>query len=154
MRLYLVQHGAAVPKAENPQRPLTAQGMAEVERLAQQLGAAGVRVGRVVHSGRQRAAQTAAILAAAIAPQVAIETSDLLVPEAEPAVLDWQMGAWDTDTLLVGHMPALGRLASHLLCPAGSALPLAFTPASAACLQREQGQRWTLLWLLPPALPA
>ena len=63
MTLYLVQHGAAVPEQEDPERPLSAQGAEDVERLAGLLAHLGVSVARVLHSGKTRAAQTAAKLA-------------------------------------------------------------------------------------------
>ncbi len=44
MRLYLVQHGEAVTKAVDPDRPLSEQGRADVERLAIWMGAQGVEV--------------------------------------------------------------------------------------------------------------
>ena len=47
MKLYLVQHGEACAKDVDPQRPLTEQGRADVDRLARLLASAGVRVERV-----------------------------------------------------------------------------------------------------------
>ena len=34
IKLYLVQHGEAVPDAENPERPLTPRGREDIRRLA------------------------------------------------------------------------------------------------------------------------
>ena len=59
MKLYLVQHGEACAEDVDPERPLTAQGRADVERLAAFLQQAGIQVGRVIHSGKLRAEQTA-----------------------------------------------------------------------------------------------
>ena len=44
MKLYLVQHGQAVSKEEDPERPLSEQGREDVRRVATRLGEAGVRV--------------------------------------------------------------------------------------------------------------
>ena len=41
MRLYLVQHGAALPKQQDPARALSSQGVQEVTRMAAMLAAAG-----------------------------------------------------------------------------------------------------------------
>jgi phosphohistidine phosphatase len=51
MRLYLVQHGDAVPERLDPERPLSAAGRREVEAVARLLASAGARVAQVVHSG-------------------------------------------------------------------------------------------------------
>ncbi len=37
MKVYLVQHGEAESKEVNPQRPLTEQGMRDVQRIAEAL---------------------------------------------------------------------------------------------------------------------
>lgn len=66
MKLYLVQHGEASAKTVDPERPLTELGRTDVEQLARFLGEAGVRIERVMHSGKLRAVQTAECLAAGI----------------------------------------------------------------------------------------
>ena len=67
MKLYLVQHGEACAKDVDPDRPLTDAGKADVERLAAFLGQVGIRVDRVIHSGKLRAVQTAERLAGVLA---------------------------------------------------------------------------------------
>ena len=63
MRLYLVQHGEALPKQVDPERPLSERGRSDVARVADFLKGAGIRVTRVAHSGKTRARQTAELLA-------------------------------------------------------------------------------------------
>ena len=65
MRLYLVQHGDALPEQVDPERPLSAEGRRDVEAVARLLASAGTRAVRVAHSGKLRAQQTAEVLAAA-----------------------------------------------------------------------------------------
>ena len=55
MRLYLVQHGDAVPEQLDPERPLSAAGRREVEAVARLLASTGARTVRVAHSGKLRA---------------------------------------------------------------------------------------------------
>ena len=45
MRIYLTQHGLAVPKDIDPDRPLSEQGREDVRRLAEFLDKAGNQVG-------------------------------------------------------------------------------------------------------------
>ena len=68
MRLYLVQHGTAVPKDKDPERPLSKDGQTDVSRVASFLGRSGVHVARVLHSGKLRAQETALLLSEVVSP--------------------------------------------------------------------------------------
>ena len=59
MRLYLVQHGKATPKEEDPDRPLTESGQEEVEAMADFIHPLELQIGQMWHSGKTRAKQTA-----------------------------------------------------------------------------------------------
>jgi phosphohistidine phosphatase len=149
MRLYLVQHGAAVPEDVDPSRPLTAGGHADVARIADFLAAGGVRVGRIMHSGKRRAEQTAQILGEALGttPEAragldAKDPTDRVAREA---------AAWDQDVMLVGHLPFMAKLASRLVAGRDDAGVVAFQPGSVLCLGRDQ-QRWTITWMVRPDL--
>ena len=152
MKLYLVQHGDACAKEVDPERPLTEKGESNIERLAAFLKAAGIQVERVIHSGKLRAQQTATRLAEAMAPGIELEESGLINPNDNPKAFDWQSESWDQDTLVVGHLPFMGRLVSHLV--AGDAdMPLvAFRPGSVVCLERASDGNWLLHWMLRPGL--
>ncbi|MFA7387667.1 MAG: phosphohistidine phosphatase SixA [Thiohalobacteraceae bacterium] len=152
MRLYLVQHGEACAKEVDPERPLTAQGRADVERLAAFLQRSGIRAERVIHSGKLRAAQTAELLAPAIASGVTLETSGLINPNDEPRAFDWQSDSWDRDTLIVGHLPFLAKLVSHLMVGDENKLIVAFRPGSVLCLEHADGTGWTVDWMTRPEL--
>jgi phosphohistidine phosphatase len=65
MRLCLVQHGAALAKEVDADRPLSEHGVRDVRRVAAFLKDAGIPVTRIVHSGKARAEQTAHLLAPA-----------------------------------------------------------------------------------------
>ena len=62
MRLYLVQHGDAVAKDVDPDRPLSDQGRADIQRLAEWLANQHVQVAQILHSGKRRAIETAELL--------------------------------------------------------------------------------------------
>ena len=66
MRLYLLQHGEALAKEIDPERPLSDRGRADVSRLAALLRARGMGVGWIAHSGKARARESAEILAPAL----------------------------------------------------------------------------------------
>lgn len=154
MRLYLVQHGEAQPEAVSAERELTPQGRVDVGRLADFLGARGVRAARLYHSGKTRARQTAEILAARIAPGTAPEALAGLSPNDPVPPVAAQARDWIEDTLLAGHLPFMGRLATVLVAGREDPPVLAFQPGSIACLERNPGAGWEILWMLRPELLA
>ena len=154
MKLYLVQHGEACAKDVDPERPLTDRGVQDVEHLAAFLARAGVRVERVIHSGKRRAAQTAQRLARAVAPGVEPEESGLINPNDNPKAFDWQSESWGQDCLVVGHLPFMARLVSHLLVDDEDRPTVAFEPGSIVCLERGDAARWHLCWMIRPELLA
>jgi phosphohistidine phosphatase len=152
MKLYLVQHGEACAKQVDPERPLTEQGNADVDRLAAFLKQAGIRVERVIHSGKLRAVQTAEYLAQAIAPGVVPESSGIINPNDDPRAFDWQSDSWDHDTLVVGHLPFMARLVSHLVVEDEDKPLTAWQPGSIVCLERADHTHWQINWMLRPEL--
>ena len=152
MKLYLVQHGEACAKEVDPDRPLTEQGQADIERLAEFLKTAGIRVERVIHSGKLRAQQTAERLAQAIAPEVELETSGMLNPKDNPKAFDWQSESWDRDILVVGHLPFMTKLVSHLLTDNETRLVTAYQPGSIVCLEHNNDAQWQINWMIRPEL--
>jgi phosphohistidine phosphatase SixA len=68
MEFYLVRHGEAVSQAVNGQRPLTAEGRRDVERLGRATAQRGIQPSQIFHSGLLRAQQTAEILNESLGP--------------------------------------------------------------------------------------
>jgi phosphohistidine phosphatase len=154
MRIYLTQHGLAVPKDVDSDRPLSEQGRKDVRLLAEFLGSAGIRVERVLHSGKTRAEQTAAILAKALLFEGEPQVQAGLGPNDPLETLTSEIAFWSADTLLVGHLPHLGRLTSLLLARDPDRPLLAFQPGSIACLEKDTEGHWALAWMLRPELLA
>ena len=152
MKLYLVQHGEAHAKADDPERSLTSRGRADIERMARFLAGADVRADRVLHSGKRRARQTAERLAAAIAPDAALETHAGIQPNDDPRQIDWRRAFGAQDTLLVGHLPFMARLVSHLLVADERQATVAYRPGAVACLAWEETDGWRLAWMVCPEL--
>ena len=152
MRLYFVQHGEAQPEAVSAERELTALGRLDVVRLADFLGERGVRVARLYHSGKTRARQTAEILAARLAPGTEPGMLAGLNPNDPVGPIAAQVRAFSEDTLLAGHQPFMGRLATVLVAGREDPPVLAFQPASMACLERNASGAWEIAWMLRPEL--
>jgi len=152
MKLYLVQHGEAVPEIKDPARPLSAQGKADVERMASFLARSGVRAAKVIHSGKTRARDTAVILAGPLGPGI-VEEADGLSPNDSTDALFAAAAGWDEDAMVVGHLPFMGRLVSRLTGGDEAALTVQFEPGAVACLERsDNGSAWTLAWMVRPSL--
>lgn len=152
MKLYLVQHGKAVAKEEDPERPLNDQGERDVRCMASRLGDAGVEVTRVWHSGKLRAARTAEILAKRVLSGRKIEILKGIGPNDPVAEFASDADVWDEDTLVVGHLPFMSRLVSLLTVGDAEHQLVHFSPGSVVCLEREDAHHWVIAWMLRPEL--
>ncbi len=158
MRVYLVQHAEAVPADENPDRPLSDKGRDDARRVASFL-ARSVRVGRIVHSPKMRARDTAVLLAQALGPGgVVEEAASGLAPNDATDALARAIAGWSDDAMVVGHLPFMDRLASRLVAGSEEANVAAFQPGTVACLERADGDEdsngggWALAWMVRPEL--
>ena len=152
MRLYLARHGKAVLTGDEWKRPLAPRGRRDVARLAAFLAAAGCRVGRVVHSGRARARETAELLSAAIGPRGRVEEwRDGLQPEDSTDLLAKAAAGWDDDVMAVGHEPFMGRMVAHLLCGDPDAQLAIMKTGTVVCFE-QAGDRWRLCWMIGPKI--
>ena len=154
MKLYLVQHGEALAKEVDPDRPLSERGRADVGRLAGFLERGGVSAARVVHSGKTRAQQTADLLARAMAPGGVSEARTGLGPNDPTDALAAEARAWSDDVVVVGHLPFMGKLAARLVSGRDDLDAVAFRPGGMVCLERAEGAAWTIAWMLHPELLA
>ena len=154
MMLYLMQHGDAVSKAVDSNRPLSETGQARIRRLAELLESHGHRPSYVFHSGKLRATQTAEILAAALAPGLESEEMAGLGAKDSPDALIDELSKRTEDMLLVSHMPLVGRLVNRLVGGAEDNVIVAFLPGSIACLERDENQCWVIDWFLRPDIVA
>lgn len=147
MRLYLVQHGDAVDKDVDPQRPLSDQGIADVGRLASRLSSAGVSVGRIVHSGKLRAEQTAVILEPLLMAGGGVEARSGLAPNDAPELLLSSVN--DVDTIVAGHLPFVSRAVSLALGLPADQTAVQFQPGSVAVLEQVDDS-WRLVAFIRP----
>jgi phosphohistidine phosphatase len=151
MILYLVQHGEAVAEAEDPARPLSPRGAETARRMARWAAEARLVVDEIRHSGKRRAAQTAEVLGAALAPARGVREAGGLAPRDDVHPCAEELHAGPPRLMLVGHLPHLSRLAS-LLVAGDPDLPLvAFRNAGIVCLTDEPG-RWVVAWVVTPEL--
>ncbi len=151
MLLYLVQHGKAKSKDEDPDRHLTEEGRREIESvmlLVMRYGA--ITASRVVHSGKLRAAETAQLIASKLDAEVA--EGDGLMPMDDPQIWADRLAEGGADVMLVGHMPHLEKLASLLLSGDPDAGLVEFANGGVVCLRLDDHR--ALRWSIPPSLVA
>ena len=151
MLLYLIQHGKAKSKDEDPDRPLTEEGRREVEAVMLLLMQYGViTAARVLHSGKLRAAETAGIVARKLDADV--EEADGLQPMDDPGIWEERLIDEEHDVVLVGHLPHLPKLTALLLSGDEEAELVEFTNGGVVCLRRHDDGHWALRWSIPPSL--
>ncbi len=120
MNLVLWRHAEAESKAPDHARALTQRGQLQAERMAAWLNARLPLDTRVLASPAVRTQQTVAALQRAFTTSPALDTS------TDCATVLRTLGTPDAGgtTLLVGHQPTLGYLASWLLTGAESSFAI------------------------------
>lgn len=152
MRVYLVRHGNATAKAEDPERHLSARGRQQVRKVAAFLDPLGLHVASIWHSTKTRAAETAAILAGAVMAEQGLLERDDLAPNADIHTVRRDIDRADDGVMVVGHLPLLGRLASTLLAGSDAAETVTFAESAVACLEGDASSGRRVLWLVTPDL--
>ena len=152
MSIYLVQHGVSLPKDIDPEKGLSEEGVAEVQRIAEVAQGYGVRVARVCHSGKKRARQTAELFAARLQPAEGLAQIDGLNPLDDVTVLATGLES-DSDTMYVGHLPFMERLAAFLLTGSYEKPIFKFQNGGIVCLYEDATLgSWVIKWALMPKI--
>ena len=151
VKAYFVQHAAALSEEQDPKRPLSDEGRNQIKATAKFAKKAGVALGRIWHSGKNRAAQTAEILADQLKPTLGVRSSEELGPVDNPR--DWasRLVEMDQDVMLVGHLPYMERITSLLLIGDQDRNIIDFHNAGIVCLEFKD-RSWTVQWVVTPEL--
>jgi len=153
MYLYLVQHGEALPKEADPERPLSQEGRAEVKKVASHLAAySDISVQRIYHSEKLRAEQTAMIIARELHLGKRVEEGKELNPQSLPWGWVERLADIQENVMIVGHLPYLKRLTALLVCQDESKKCVDFTKGGVVCLFRDESGIWSLQWIIVPQI--
>jgi phosphohistidine phosphatase len=157
MLIYLLRHGIAESRgsAEYPgdDRPLTESGIKKMTKEAKGLSGILQPIDLILASPLSRAAETANIIAGALAVERSVQICRELLPGGSVKRLMAHLCRYDklSSILLVGHEPNLGSLSSSLL---GAPIAiLEFKKGSIACIEISglpPSASGRLLWFLTP----
>jgi len=132
-----MQHGEALPKSMDPERPLDERGIIDAGNVAAAIPHEDLRV---VHSGKLRARMTAEAFSKTPEAIEGIAPNDSV--EEFGGVVD----RWTEDTLVVGHLPFLQNLVAHL----ADGAEVDYSPGTVACLERDENSGWTIAGIVRP----
>jgi len=154
MKVYLVRHGEAVSSQFYPQRPLIEQGLADIRKVASFIKPLEISVEQIWHSGKLRAAQTAETLAESVSVEKDCSAHKDLMPNDDVTIIADELEAYDTDLMIVGHLPFLAYLTSLLVAGTQTANVAAFDAGAIACLNRRNRGQWQIEWMITPKILA
>jgi phosphohistidine phosphatase len=147
--LYLVHHGDAVGPEVDPLRPLSDRGRLDVETLAQQAAARGVKPDIVWHSGKMRAKQTAEAYWRCCNPLASFSAIRGLQPTDPTNWIIDAISGQAGDIMLAGHFPHLPRLLGRLLSGDPEGRPGDFPLNGLVAVEEVEGT-WVERWRLRP----
>lgn len=150
MFLYFVQHAEAKREDEDPARGLTEKGFQDIEKVADYAAKLNIGIGKIFHSGKKRALQTAQVLANHIKSERGISETDGLAPMDDPQIWFERLPKINGDIILVGHLPHLARLSALLLCGDKEKSIIDFKMGGIVCLKRFEDGHWSVEWMITP----
>ena len=152
MIIYLARHGDYLNGSDDFTRGLSERGRDDIAAVARELKNKGVQIHAALHSGKLRAQQTAEILADELMPSSVISLAEGLSPNDDPVAFEaLRFPALESETLIVGHLPFMGLLVSHLLTGDPERSPEAFEAGTVVCLSQAEDGKWSKLWAVHPS---
>jgi len=152
--LYLVQHGEAYSKEENPDRPLTEKGKEIIRKIGNFLNNNRVVIDAFWHSPKTRAKETAHILR----EELQLNSSPIteykeLEPEENPSktLKEIKKSGYNA-IMIVGHLPHLSKLSGLLLCNDKDADIINFEKGCVVCIEWNEETGGILKWMIIPSL--
>ncbi len=154
MYLYLVQHGKAKSKDEDPERPLNEEGVMETEKMARYAKEhLGIKVVKIVHSMKLRSKMTAEIFKKHLGDNIKLVESDKINPPSNPILIYEELEGERDDIMIVGHLPHLSKLASLLLVGDPEKEIIKFKYSGILCLHKLFDEWKIVYYIIPNNLP-
>ena len=154
MEIYLMQHGSALPKEQDPEEGLSPDGKARIHASGKALKKMGITFDVILSSPKKRSKQTASIVAEEVGfpSDKIIETEKvkaLTHPEETLTIVDECSG--NQRILIAGHLPSVAEVASFLLTK-GSKVTIEFERGGCCRIDVEDlpAHSGHLKWYLTP----
>jgi phosphohistidine phosphatase len=154
MEIYLMQHGPALPKDQDPEEGLSPDGKTRIQASGRGLKKMGVSFDAILSSPKKRSKETAAIVAEQVgfAQEKIVETKKVKAmtpPEETVQALSELAGA--KRVLVAGHLPSVAEVASFLLTE-GSKAAVEFEMGGCCRIDAEElpTHKGRLRWYLTP----
>ncbi|MDY6951988.1 MAG: histidine phosphatase family protein [Thermodesulfobacteriota bacterium] len=156
MEIYLMQHGPALPKDQDPDEGLSPDGKSRILASGKALKRMGGSFDAILSSPKKRSKETAAIVAEQVgfAADKIVETKEVKAmtpPDETIQALSELSGAGRV--LVAGHLPSVAEVASFLLTE-GSKAAVQFEMGGCCRIDVEElpTHKGRLRWYLPPDL--
>jgi phosphohistidine phosphatase len=151
MALYLVQHGKSLSKDQDPEQGLSEEGIKIVEKIAETAEGHNLKIGLIEHSVKARAKQTAEIFASKLNPENGVQERVGIKPMDDVEAVAGQIINSD-NLMLVGHLPFMERLTSHLITGSLDPPVLKFQNGGIVCLDKSADEKWIIKWTIMPEI--
>lgn len=149
MAVYLVQHGIAEKKPDLTKR-LSPEGIEITEFMAELVKTKKIDVKGIVHSGKERAFETAQIFDKHLQTKSGVKELKGLNPLDPPEVFARDISI-NENIMVVGHLPFLEKLVSYLILEKIDPVLIKFQNSCIVCLEKEDGN-WFIKWSLMPVV--
>ena len=149
MAIFLVQHGKCLSKDEDPEKGLSKTGEEQTRLIAGVADNYKVPAAKIIHSGKKRARQTAAILKETLGVIPDIEQADGISPMDDVILFSQQIRPED-NLMVVGHLPFMERPVGYLTAGDKNKRVYKFQNSGIVCLDSEKEGDWYIKWTLNP----
>lgn len=151
MLIYLVQHGKAKTKEEDPERPLNNEGKKDMEKAAMFLKKMNIKVDTIIHSEKLRAKESAEILLNGVNSINGLKEVPELLPEDNIMPISIFINQVENDLMLVGHLPYMNKLSSMLVTGNEENNIIKFQQGAIVCLEKgNELNKFRLKWMISP----
>ncbi|PCJ65382.1 MAG: phosphohistidine phosphatase SixA [Candidatus Hydrogenedentota bacterium] len=152
MRVVLMRHGEAEHGRGDDARRLTANGVAQAESQGRMLKKLGWTGTEVWHSRKVRAEETARHLAEAAGLAAVFHEQSGLLPEDDVEDIASLLNEQVEDVIVVGHLPYMSYMASHLAAGNASSSMWQFGTGAMLVLSRMGRGAWEVEGFYPQGL--
>ena len=152
MKVYCMRHAQAESSVDDATRALAPEGEDEVKLLGEFLQKRGIKIEHILHSGKTRTEQTAGFMAKFVDCEHVMACTTGINEEDDSAEMLSVISAWESDTLIVSHLPFIARLVSAMVTGDPNKDVMKFPTCTIACMEKTEDNRWSLEWILTPEI--